>query len=99
MLLEPFQYLLGALSGGLVGLTLGLFGGGGSILAVPLMVYLVGVPSPHLALGTSAVAVAANALANLFSHARRGNVRWRCAAIYTSAGVAGAYLGSSLGKL
>lgn len=99
MLLEPFQYLLGALSGGLVGLTLGLFGGGGSILAVPLMVYLVGVPNPHLALGTSAVAVAANALANLVSHARRGNVRWRCAAIYTSAGVAGAYLGSSVGKL
>lgn len=99
MLLEPFQYLLGALSGGLVGLTLGLFGGGGSILAVPLMVYLVGVPSPHLALGTSAVAVAANALANLVGHARRGNVRWRCAAIYSSAGVAGAYLGSSVGKL
>lgn len=99
MLLEPFQYLLGALSGGLVGLTLGLFGGGGSILAVPLMVYLVGVPSPHLALGTSAVAVAANALANLVTHARRGNVRWRCAAIYSSAGVAGAFLGSSVGKL
>lgn len=99
MLLEPFQYLLGALSGGLVGLTLGLFGGGGSILAVPLMVYLVGVPSAHLALGTSAVAVAANALASLFSHARRGNVRWRCAAIYSSAGVGGAFLGSSVGKL
>lgn len=38
MLLEPLQYLLGAFSGGLVGFTLGLFGGGGSILAVPLMV-------------------------------------------------------------
>jgi uncharacterized membrane protein YfcA len=46
MTLEPFQYVLGAFSGSLVGLTLGLFGGGGSILAVPLMVYLVSVPSP-----------------------------------------------------
>ena len=40
---------------------LGLVGGGGSILAVPLMVYLVGVSSPHVAIGTSALAVAANA--------------------------------------
>ena len=37
MILEPIQYLLGALSGSLVGFTLGLVGGGGSILAVPLI--------------------------------------------------------------
>ena len=98
MLLEPIQYLLGLVSGGLVGFTLGLFGGGGSILAVPLMVYLVGVPSPHIAIGTSALAVAANAGANLVSHARHGNIKWRCAAIYSLAGVAGAFLGSTLGK-
>jgi uncharacterized membrane protein YfcA len=98
MLLEPIQYLLGLLSGGLVGFTLGLFGGGGSLLAVPLMVYLVGVPSPHLAIGTSALAVAANAGPNLVSHARHGNIKWRCAAIYSVAGVAGAFLGSTLGK-
>ena len=99
MHLEIAQYALGALSGGLVGLSLGLFGGGGSILAVPLMVYLVGVPSAHVALGTSALAVAANAAANLVTHARMGNVRWRCAAIYSAAGIAGAFFGSSLGKL
>ena len=98
MLLEPIQYLIGFLSGGLVGFTLGLFGGGGSILAVPLMVYLVGVPNPHLAIGTSALAVAANAGANLVSHARHRNIKWRCAAIYSVAGVAGAFLGSTLGK-
>lgn len=99
MHLEPIQYLLGAFSGSLVGLTLGLFGGGGSILAVPLMVYLVGVPSAHVALGTSALAVAANAAANLLTHARMGNVQWRCAAIYSAAGVVGAFLGSTVGKL
>jgi uncharacterized membrane protein YfcA len=63
------------------------------------MVYVVGVPSAHVALGTSAVAVAANAAANLISHARMGNVRWRCAAIFSAAGIVGAWLGSTLGKL
>jgi hypothetical protein len=99
MTLEPLQYVLGAASGSLVGLTLGLFGGGGSILAVPLMVYLVGVPNPHMAIGTSAFAVAANAFSNLVTHARHGNVKWRCAGMYSLAGIAGAFLGSSLGKL
>lgn len=98
MALEPIQYLLGAGSGGLVGFTLGLVGGGGSILAVPLMVYLVGVPSPHIAIGTSALAVAANAAANLVPHARAGNVKWRCAGMYAAAGVAGAWIGSNIGK-
>ena len=99
MILEPMQYGLGAFSGGLVGFTLGLFGGGGSILAVPLMVYVVGVPSAHLAIGTSAFAVAANAFANLVGHARLGNVKWRCAGIYSVAGIIGALIGSSFGKM
>ncbi|MCO5734742.1 sulfite exporter TauE/SafE family protein [Rhizobium sp. SSA_523] len=99
MNLEPVQYGLGALSGGLVGFTLGLFGGGGSILAVPLMVYVVGVPSAHLAIGTSAFAVAANAIANLIGHARLGHVKWRCAGIFSAAGIAGALIGSSIGKM
>lgn len=98
MMLEPIQYLLGALSGGLVGFTLGLVGGGGSILAVPLMVYLVGVPSPHIAIGTSAFAVAANAFTGLLSHARNGTIKWRCALIYAGAGILGALAGSTAGK-
>ncbi|OAN53437.1 sulfite exporter TauE/SafE family protein [Sphingobium sp. TCM1] len=97
-MLEPAQYLLGAGSGSLVGFTLGLVGGGGSILAVPLMVYLVGVTSPHVAIGTSALAVAANAGANLIPHARQGIIKWRCAGMYALAGVIGAYAGSTLGK-
>ena len=52
---------LAAGSGGIVGLVLGLVGGGGSILAVPLLVYVVGVASPHVAIGTSAIAVSASA--------------------------------------
>ena len=98
MTLEPVQYALGAVSGGIVGFTLGLFGGGGSILAVPLIVYLVGVPNAHLAIGTSAVSVAANALSGLASHARSGHVNWRCAAVYSVAGMLGAFAGSLVGK-
>lgn len=97
-MLDTVQYLLGAFSGSLVGFSLGLFGGGGSILAVPLMVYLVGVPVAHVAIGTSALAVAANAGASLISHARRGNVIWRCALMFSVAGIAGATLGSTVGK-
>lgn len=98
MMLTTMQYVLGAMAGSAVGFTLGLVGGGGSILAVPLMVYLVGVDNPHVAIGTSALAVAANAAINLAGHARRRNVKWRCAALFATAGVVGAYLGSALGK-
>ncbi len=96
--LDLAQMILGALSGVLVGFTLGLVGGGGSILAVPLMVYLVGVPQPHVAIGTAALAVAANAAAGLANHARAGNVRWPCGATFAAAGVVGALAGSTLGK-
>lgn len=97
-MLEPVQYFLGALSGGLVGFVLGLVGGGGSILAVPLMVYVVGISSPHVAIGTSAFAVAANAASGLASHARHGHVKWRCALVFAVSGMAGAAAGSTLGK-
>ena len=93
------QGVLGLASDSLVGFSLGLVGGGGSILAVPLLVYVVGVASPHIAIGTSAIAVAANAAANLATHARAGNVKWRCAAVFSVAGVIGAFGGSTLGKM
>ena len=91
--------LLTLLSGSLVGFSLGLIGGGGSILAVPLLLYVVGIKDPHLAIGTSAVAVAANAFVNLLGHWRAGNVKWPCAAVFAVSGIAGAALGSSLGLL
>ena len=90
---------LAILSGTVVGFTLGLVGGGGSILAVPLLIYLVGVPSPHVAIGTSAVAVATSAAANLFGHARAGNVKWSCAIVFAAFGTIGAAGGAALGKM
>jgi uncharacterized protein len=99
MMISAMQGVLGLASGGLVGFSLGLVGGGGSILAVPLMVYLVGVPDAHLAIGTSAIAVAANAAVNLSNHARGGTVRWSCALPFAAAGIIGAFAGSVFGKM
>jgi uncharacterized membrane protein YfcA len=99
MILSMTQTVLGIVSGSIVGYSLGLVGGGGSILAVPLLVYVVGLNNPHVAIGTSAIAVAVSAAGNLAMHARAGNVKWRCSAVFAVAGVAGAFLGSSLGKM
>jgi len=85
-------------SGSAIGLTLGLIGGGGSILAVPLLVYAVGVPSAHVAIGTAAFAVAVNAAASLGIHARRTAIRWPCALVFSAAGVGGAFAGAAVGK-
>jgi uncharacterized protein len=90
--------LLALGSGSLVGLVLGLVGGGGSILAVPLLVYLVGVAPAHVAIGTSAIAVAGSALVNLIPHWRLGHIKWRCALVFSAAGVTGALAGSTLAK-
>jgi uncharacterized membrane protein YfcA len=89
---------LAAFCGALCGLALGVIGGGGSVLAVPLLVYVVGVKSPHVAIGTSAIAVAISAFANLVDHARRGHVCWPVAIVFASAGVSGALVGSTIGK-
>ncbi len=96
--MTAIEALLAALSGGVVGIVLGLVGGGGSILAVPLLVYLVGVTNPHVAIGTSALSVAASAASALIGHARAGTVKWRCALMFAAAGSIGAIGGSSLGK-
>lgn len=90
--------VLAFLGGGLIGFSLGLIGGGGSILATPMLLYVVGVSSAHVAIGTGALAVAVNAFVNLFAHARAGTVRWRSAGLFAVLGVFGAMIGSSLGK-
>jgi LPXTG-motif cell wall-anchored protein len=92
-------FVLAALaSGAVIGLILGLIGGGGSILAVPLIVFAVGVESPHEAIGTAAIAVALNALIGLSGHWRAGTVKWRCGTVFAVAGVSGALIGAEMGK-
>jgi uncharacterized membrane protein YfcA len=94
-----FQDLLAVLSGSVVGFSLSLLGGGGSILAVPLLLYVVGVRAPQIAIGTSALAVSLNACASLVSHACAGNVRWREGITFASVGILGALVGSTLSML
>ena len=97
----PVTALFAALavgSGMIIGLILGLVGGGGSILAVPLLVYVVGVPAAHVAIGTAAIAVALNAGFSLAAHARLGTVKWRCALVFAASGILGSLLGAEVGK-
>ncbi len=93
------QDILSVLSGSAVGFILGLIGGGGSILAVPLLIHVVGVPSAHVAIGTSAVAVALSAAFNLVGHARAQTVKWPCAIMFALAGIVGAAAGAQVGKM
>ena len=96
--MDALHAILTAFSGSLVGFALGLLGGGGSILAVPLLLYVAGMRSVHLAIGTSALAVSANAFTNLIAHSRAGNVKWPCAVVFALAGMVGAAAGAALGK-
>jgi uncharacterized membrane protein YfcA len=83
--------LLTALFALLIGLSLGVFGGGGSLLTVALFVYEdIGIQA---AIGTSLFVVALTAGAALIQHARAGHVRWRTGALFAAGGMAGAYAG------
>jgi uncharacterized membrane protein YfcA len=93
-----WTYGSATLSGALVALLLALFGGGGSVLATPLLLYVVGVRDPHVAIGTSAAAVAANAAMGLAGQARAGHVKWPCALLFGTAGVVGALIGAHVAK-
>ncbi len=86
---------LGAL---LVGLVLGLLGSGGSILTVPVLVYLVGEPS-KLAIAESLGIVALISLVGAIPLALRGRVSWRTVGWFGGPGIVGAYVGASLSQL
>jgi uncharacterized membrane protein YfcA len=93
-----WTYAAAALSGALVGLLLTVFGGGGSVLATPLLIYFAGVRDPHVAIGTSAAAVAVNAAFGLGVQAKAGRVKWPCALVFGGAGLAGSLIGAHLAK-
>ena len=79
----------------LIGLTLGLLGGGGSILAVPVLAYAAGLEA-KAAIATSLLVVGGTALFALIPHARKGNVDWRTGAVFALTAMAGAYGGGRL---
>jgi uncharacterized membrane protein YfcA len=88
---------LDAALGLLIGLSLGLLGGGGAILTVPALVYLVG-QTPQAAVTASLVIVGTNSAMGAFFHRAQGTVNWRVALIFGGAGMITAYLVAGLSK-
>ena len=80
----------------LIGVSLGVLGGGGSILTVPILVYVAGM-EPKEAIAASLFVVGVTSAAGAVSHARAGRVRWRTGLLFGTAGVVGAFLGGTLG--
>ena len=97
ILLEPLTLFLTIISGIIVGFSLGLVGGGGSVLAVPLLLYVVGVKDVHVAIGTSALAIGIIAMIHLFSHKRKGHLKIKKGIQFALPGIAGTLIGSQIG--
>lgn len=83
--------------GFVIGLTLGLMGGGGSILTVPALVYLVG-QNPRAAVTASLVIVGANSVSGMLFHRKQGTLDWKVALTFGGAGMAMAYLAAKWSK-
>ncbi|HEX7207508.1 MAG TPA: sulfite exporter TauE/SafE family protein, partial [Nitrososphaeraceae archaeon] len=98
--LIQYSFLISLITaiGILIGLSLGLIGGGGSILAVPLLVYVIGL-EPHMAIGTSALVVGINALISFIDHKKKGHVLLNKSLLFAIPGVVGTLIGSYLGLL
>lgn len=79
-----------------VGISLGMLGGGGSILTVPLLVYVAGLDA-KVAIAASLFVVGVTSLAGMVSHARQGRVKWRTGLIFGLAGMVGAYSAGLVG--
>jgi uncharacterized membrane protein YfcA len=79
-----------------IGLSLGVLGGGGSILTVPILVYVAGL-DPKDAIAMSLFVVGVTSAAGAVSHARGSRVRWRTALLFGLAGMAGAFVGGLVG--
>ncbi|MDQ0078644.1 sulfite exporter TauE/SafE family protein [Arthrobacter oryzae] len=79
-----------------IGLSLGVLGGGGSILTVPILVYVAGFEAKE-AIAASLFVVGVTSAVSVFSHARGGRVMWRTGLIFGAAGMAGAFVGGLLG--
>lgn len=80
----------------LVGVSLGLLGGGGSILTVPILAYVAGLEAKE-AIAASLFVVGVTSAVSVVAHARSGRVRWRTGLIFGAAGMAGAFVGGLLG--
>jgi uncharacterized membrane protein YfcA len=89
--------IIGVLLAVLIGVALGFFGAGGSVLTVPLLLHLFGM-APKEAIATSLLVVAVTSVASVIPHARVGHVRPVTAALFGLAGMAGAYAGGHIAR-
>lgn len=87
--------ILALAAGAVTGLALGALGGGGSVLTVPALIYLLGF-TPSAATTASLVIVTLTSVTALSAHAREGTVRWRAGALFAAAGLIPAALGGAL---
>ncbi|OLZ70458.1 integral membrane family protein [Streptomyces sp. IMTB 2501] len=87
--------ILALVAGAVIGLALGALGGGGSVLAVPALIYLLGF-TPVAATTAGLVIVALTSATALTAHARDGHVRWGAGLLFAAAGIGPAMLGSAL---
>jgi uncharacterized membrane protein YfcA len=78
--------IVALIAGAVVGLALGALGGGGSVLAVPALIYLLGF-TPAAATTASLIIVTATSSTALYAHARDGNVRWKAGVAFAAAGI------------
>ena len=92
------MFYAGLIFSALIGLSLGLIGGGGSILTVPILVYFLGV-EPREAVAMSLAVVGATSLFGSFLHRSRGNVNYSSGLLFGVSGIFGAALGSPLTQL
>ncbi|TXS09622.1 sulfite exporter TauE/SafE family protein [Streptomyces sp. wa22] len=91
--------ILALVAGAVIGLALGALGGGGSVLTVPALIYLLGF-SPVSATTAGLIIVTATSATALYAHARDGGVAWRTGALFAAAGIVPAFLaGAAAGHL
>ncbi len=90
--------ILEAILGFIIGLTLGLLGGGGSILTVPALVYIIGLPT-QVAITASLVIVGLNSLIGVGFHARQGTLNSKVAVVFGGVGMLTAYFAANVSQL
>ncbi|MBN8560167.1 MAG: sulfite exporter TauE/SafE family protein [Leptolyngbya sp. UWPOB_LEPTO1] len=91
-------WIIGHLMAACIGLSLGLIGGGGSVLALPILVYVMGIP-PKPAIAMTLVIVGAVSLLGVIPHWRAGNVRLKIALLFGGATMIGAFAGAKIATL
>lgn len=94
--MEPQLIVIALALAALVGVSLGLLGGGGSILTVPILTYVLGMP-PREAIAASLFIVGTTSAVSMIGHAKAGRVRWKTGLLFGVAGMVGAFAGGFLG--